>query len=303
NKSSSRLAAPSHFFNFSNSKHQLMRLSALVILVCSTLHFVHGQSPWVAEKGKGYAQLGYTTIGPYSDLFLSDGSSYSLTREVSDQTIQLYGEYGVGPSTSILAVLPIKLLETGSQIVNAAPIPNAAGSFSTIGNIQMAVRHNFVNDKVTLSGQMTLEVGSAGYDEATGLRGGLDATSFIPSISIGKGFTNFYFYAGIGSAFRTNDYSSDFRFGAEAGYQVLKRIYIIGVLDIVENFENGNAVETINQLQSGLYLNNQSYFAYGIKGIIGFNDSIGLTGAFYGAGSGNLVAKSPSLNVGFYFKW
>lgn len=260
------------------------------------------QSPWVADKGKGFVQIGYTTIGPYSDLFQKNGGSYSLTRAVSDVTIQAYGEYGLGSQTSIIASLPIKSLETG-EIKSTVSTPNGKGSFTTLGNAQLAVRHNFINNKIVFSGQLMAELPTAGYDEATGLRGGLDAASVIPSISIGKGLNKIYGYLSAGTAIRTNGYSSDLRISAEAGYQFINRAFIIFVLDVVENFENGNAIESLNQLQTGLYLNNQSYFAYGIKGIIGFTDNLGITGAFYGAGSGNLVAKSPSINFGFYYKW
>lgn len=260
------------------------------------------QSPWVAEKGKGFAQIGYTTIGPYNDLFQKNGGSYSLTREVTDITIQAYGELGLGSQTSIIASIPIKSLKTG-EIKSSVPTPNSKGTITTLGNTQLAVRHNFVNNRIVFSGQLMAELPTAGYDEVTGLRGGLNALSVIPSISIGKGLNKIYGYLSTGAAIRTNDYSSDLRISAEAGYQFINRGYLIFVLDVVENFENGNAIESPNQLQTGLYLNNQSYFAYGIKTIIGINDNLGVSGAFYGAASGHLVAKSPSINFGVYCKW
>jgi hypothetical protein len=273
-------------------------LTCLTVFICS---FALAQSPWVAEKGKGFAQIGYTTIGPYDNLYQNDGDSYSLSRDVTDQTIQLFAEYGIGNNNSLIASIPLKLLKTGqSTILN--PAINE-GSFSTLGNIQLAVRHNFINNGFVLSSQLLTEIPSAGYDEATGLRGGLDALSFVPTISIGKGLANLYGYLSAGVAIRSNEYSSDFRISGELGYKLVNRIYVIAVLDVVENFENGSAVETVNQLQTGLYLNNQSFFAYGIKGIIGFTDNIGVSGAFYGASSGHLVAKSPSINFGVYYKW
>ncbi len=259
------------------------------------------QSPWVAEKGKGFAQIGYTTIGPYNELFLKNGGSYSLTREVTDQTIQVFAEYGIGNNNSLIASIPIKLLKTGEPTV-VSPTINE-GSFSTMGNIQLAVRHNFIKEGFVLSSQLLTEIPSAGYDEATGLRGGLDALSFVPTLSIGKGLSNLYGYLSAGVAIRSNDYSSDFRVSGEIGYKLINRVYVIAVLDVVENFENGSAIESAQQLQTGLYLNNQSFFAYGIKGIIGFTDNLGISGAFYGASSGHLVAKSPSINFGVYYKW
>ncbi len=276
----------------------MKHVAMIFLVVCST---AQAQSPWVAEKGKGFFQLGYTTIGPYSDLFLKDGGSYALTREVTDATIQAYGEYGLGSKTSILGAIPLKSLKTG-ELLNPSVLPNASGSFTTLGNIQVAARHNFVTKKIVFSGQMMLELPTAGYDDPTGLRGGLDALSIVPSVSAGFGTSSIYGYLSTGVAIRNNDYSSDWRLGGELGYKVLNRVYVIGVIDIVQNFENGNAIESANQLQTGLYLNNQSFFAYGLKTIIGFTEHIGISGAFYGAGSGHVVAKSPSINFGVYYK-
>lgn len=277
-----------------------MRLS-LIIILCSTSAMA--QSPWVAEKGKGYAQLGYTTIGPYKDLFLSNGNAYPLSNEITDRTLQVYGEYGIGSGTSIITTIPVKILTSGRSLIPSLPIRTRSGDFTTLGNIQLAARHNFVNKKVVFSGQLLAELPTSGYDEATGLRGGLNALSIIPTLSAGFSNEKLYEFVSVGAAIRSNDYSSEWRLGIELGYQLIKRIFIIGVIDIVQNFENGNAIESANQLGTGLYLNNQSYSALGIKGIVGLTDNVGISGAFYGAGSGNLVAKSPSINFGLYYKW
>lgn len=261
-----------------------------------------GQSPWVAEKGKGYAQIGFTTIGPYDELFLSDDRTYRLAYRISDRTVQAYGEYGVGTHTSVIASVPFKFISQKERFDPFFPAQKV-NSFSTIGNVQLAARHNFIDEKIVVSSQWTIELPTSGYDEIYGLRGGLKAVSIIPSISIGKGFSNFYAFASTAFAFRSNNYSNEVRVGGEAGYKIIERIYLIGVVDVVESLKDGNVFESQLQQQAGLYLNNQSYFSYGIKAIIGFTDNLGINGAIYGAGSGNLVAKSPSLNLGFYYKW
>ncbi|MCB0489901.1 MAG: hypothetical protein R2820_14820 [Cyclobacteriaceae bacterium] len=278
-----------------------MRAFLLCILLTPSF-LANGQSPWVAGKGKGYVQVGFTSIGPYQELFQSDGGSYRLSHVITDRTLQFFGEYGVADHTSILASVPFKFLTQGEGFDPFFPATRKT-SFSTIGNIQIAARHNFTDEKFLLSTQWTLEIPTAGFDELNSIRGGLNAYSLIPSMSIGKGFSNFYAFASTGFAVRTNNYSSDFRVGAEAGYKVIDRIYLILVLDIVESLKNGSVFEDLTLRRIGLYLNNQSYFAYGIKTIIGFTDKLGINGAFYGARSGNLVARSPSLNLGAYYKW
>ena len=275
----------------------------IIVIFTFILTSTFAQSPWVAEKGKGYGQIGYTTIGPYKDLFLSNGDSYALSNEVTDQTIQAYGEYGIGSGTSLIAALPIKMLKSGPSLIPSTPITAGSGDLTTLGNLQLAARHNFISKKVVFSGQLLAELPTAGYDETTGLRGGLDALSIAPSLSIGFSKAKLYGYVSTGIAIRSNNYSNEWRLSEEIGYQLINRIYIIAVIDIVQNFENGTAIESPNQLGTGLYLNNQSYFAYGFKGIIGFTDNLGITVAYYSAGSGHLVAKSPSINFGVYYKW
>lgn len=282
-----------------------MRIAIIIPLFILASALSRAQSPWVAEKGKGYAQLGFTSIGPYKNLFISDGGSYPLSHVISDRTLQLYGEYGVGNHTSVLVSIPFKSIKQSPKFNPPSPFffPENNVTFSTLGNIQLAARHNFTNEKIALSSQWTIELPTSGHDEVNELQAGLSAISLIPSFSIGKGFSNFYLFASTAFAMRTNNYSSDVRVGAEAGYRIERQIYIIGVLDIVESLKNGSVFEDRTKRLKGLYLNNQSFFAYGIKTIIGLNENMGLTGAYYAAGSGNLVANSPSLNFGFYYKW
>ncbi|MEQ8424628.1 MAG: hypothetical protein RIA63_07945, partial [Cyclobacteriaceae bacterium] len=76
-----------------------MRILIAIVFTLATIRTM-AQSPWVAGKGKGFAQVGFTTIGPYGNLFTSDGSDFPLRNEITDRTIQLFGEFGITESTS-----------------------------------------------------------------------------------------------------------------------------------------------------------------------------------------------------------
>src|SRR5690606_8826740 len=165
------------YHHYLHTKILLMRYVILFIAFTGCFS-LQAQSPWVAGKNKGYAQLGFTAIGPYTKLFLDGGESFILNREVSDRTIQVYGEYGIAEKTSLLALLPSKMMATGALVPDATLPPSdrsEEGNFATIGNIQLAVRQTFIHKKYVLSGQLSLELPTAGFDEATGRRGGLDA--------------------------------------------------------------------------------------------------------------------------------
>jgi hypothetical protein len=67
---------------------------------------------------------------------------------------------------------------------------------------------------------------------------------------------------------------------------------------------NGSRTDPLNNLLTGLYVNNQEHVAWGIKtyGNI-FSDRWGVSAALFGAFSGNYVAKSPSINLGVYHRF
>ncbi len=265
---------------------------------------VYSQSPWVKEKGKGYAQISYNVITEYSSLYLSSGESLELPRSVTDRSIQFYGEYGIGNDWQLSAVLPYKLLTTGDMspdFTDALSI--AEGNHNALGNIELAIKKNFINKSFLFSGQLKAELPTSSLDDATGLRSGLDALSIVPSVTVGKGWNDMYGYLSVGSSIRSNDYSGDLRISGEFGTKPLDKLWVVLVLDIVSSFENATPVIPQAQAEAGLYLNNQEYFAYGLKFAYELKDGWGINLAGYGGASGNLVAKAPSINFGVYYEW
>ena len=66
------------------------------------------QSPWTKEKGEFYTQLSFTTIPNYNTLF--GNPDYTLNGEISDNTIQFYGEYGLSNTTTLILNFLINIL-------------------------------------------------------------------------------------------------------------------------------------------------------------------------------------------------
>ncbi len=219
-------------------------------------------------------------------------------------TASVYGEYGLNDKITIIAELPYKFLSTGNTVLPNSSIINPSnqeGSLNALGNIKLGVKNQFINKGVVFSGQLTMELPTAKYDDKTGLRSGYDAVSIIPSVSIGKGFDKHYGYLSIGTGIKSNNYSEDLRISGEIGTKVLNRLWIVGVLDILKSFENGDAITPIRNLETGLYVDRQEYTALGLKFILEANDKLGFNAGFYG-GSGNFVAAQLSMNFGVYLK-
>jgi hypothetical protein len=74
-------------------------------------------------------------------------------------------------------------------------------------------------------------------------------------------------------------------------------------VDVFESFENGNPTLRLNNQFTGLYLNNQEFFANGFKLIGEITPKFGLNLGIGGAFSGNLVAKQRATTLGLYLKW
>ena len=273
----------------------------IVILFISLSTF--SQSPWTQEKGKFYTQLSFTTIPNYDTLF--GDPEYNTERETTDNTIQFYGEYGITKNTSLLVNLPFKLIKTG-DFVNpdiSQVVKTTEASKSAFGNIEIGLKHNFYKKDWLLSGQFSIEANTGSYYETSGIRTGYDAWSFTPLFLAGKSFGKSYLQTFIGANIRTNNYSSNFKIGGEYGRKLGKKFWLIGFLDISKSFENGNIILPDANLATGLYVNNQEYGVFGVKGIYEINNKFGVNASLPAAFFGNNVAQQLAFSLGVYHKF
>lgn len=256
------------------------------------------QSPWTKDKGDLFINLSYTTISNYNELF--GDPDYNTERNISDRTYQIYGEYGFTNKTSLVFNLPLKSIKNGNVSNNVGALANTdSGSETSFGNIQLGIKHQLYNNGWVISGQLISEINTSSYDENTGIRTGYDAFTFTPQLLAGKSFGKTFFQSQIGFDIRTNNYSNNFKIGGEFGGKVSKNIWLIGYVDVVKSFEDGNVNLPANNLLTGLYVNNQEYGAYGLKGILQFCD-IGITAGFGGAFFGNNVPKKAAFSFGIF---
>lgn len=271
------------------------------VLLCSLfISFLsYAQGAWTQKKGEAYTQLSFSTIRTYSTIF---GNPDYSTREITDNTIQFYSEYGLSNKTTIILNLPLKYIKTGLLVGNGKPV-STANSITSLGNIEVGVKHQFYNKKWVIAGQLNLEANTGFYDNPSGIRTGADAWTFTPTLNFSRSFKNFYAQAFTGINLRTNNYSHNFKIGGEIGIKPINNIILIAFIDIVKSFNNGNIIlPTTNQL-TALYVNDQEYTTYGLKVIGEITNKFGVNAGFGGAFTGNNVPKSPALSFGAYHKF
>ena len=260
------------------------------------------QGAWTKAKNEAYVQLSYYNIAGYSGIY--GNPDYRTERKITDNTLQLFGEYGISDKTTVLLSLPIKMIKAGDVVSSATGIPiTSDGSETALGNLVVGVKHQLYNNKWVISGQFNIEANTGNYFEASGLRSGYDTFTLSPRLNVGRGYDNFFVQASTGVDIRFNDYSSNFRASAEAGVKPIKRLWLIGFLDFSTSFENGEVILPEANLATGLYLNDQAYVAYGIKGIVEITEKFGVLANYTSAISGTNVPKRAVLGGGIYHKF
>jgi hypothetical protein len=274
-----------------------------LFLLCLAHSAAIAQSPWTRGKASFYAQAAWQTIPTYSALYDQDFATgkRTLEREITENTFQLYGEYGITRKTTLWTAIPLRFVRSG-DVVGGVPTQLFAGSLSGLGNITVAVRQNFTSEKLTFSGQLRIDFPIDREEPLTGLSTGYDALSVWPSLSIGQGYGRFYWFAHAGWGARGLFHNQFIHAGAEAGLKIRKH-WLILFSDYLQNI--GTEIYPVSPANkmTGLFLPDQGYWAFGGKGILAFNRFFGGILTVAGAFDGDLVPSQPAYAVGCYFKW
>lgn len=281
-----------------------LKLIVIWILVFMISDNSFGQA-WTRKKGGGYAQLGFSNISANS-LYSNTGGidEIDLNREVTDHTLQLYGEYGLSDKLTLSTSIPLKIVETSDEVLDGA-FPNLleSGSLTSLGNISVAAIYGLPQTKNWVAtAKLRVDLNTADYDEATGLRTGYDAWGFAPSLNGGYGSKNFFATTEIGVNLRTNSYSHQFFANFQAGANYNQRIFLIAGLEFLQSFENGDFNDG-NGFQTGLYVNDLEFTAFTIK-LGGYPiKNLGIWLASGGGVDGNFVARGRALSISVSYQW
>ena len=282
----------------------IMKINLLIIFILFPLFILAG-GPWILSKKSGFFQLQSTfPTGSYSNLFLEDNKNLSLTRTALDYTLQAYLEYGLSDKLNIISVLPYKLISTGNSITNNLTSPVLQkGKLTGFSNFKLGFKHVVSDNKVKVAISIMSSFNTVNKNLDKGLITGYNGNSIGFYAHIGTSFSNnFYSFIDGGINTVSNDFSDFIELHYELGYQFKKPLWTAITLDVRESLNNGSYFND-NLRQTGFYMNNQEYFAYGIKISYELKNKVGLTAATFGAFSGNYVAKISTFSIGIYKKW
>lgn len=282
-----------------------------ILFVLAVLSIIEAQAggPWVLGKKKGYFQLQATLpIGSYSTLFHRDGLKRDiyLNRGVIDTHFQAYLEYGLTDKLTIISNLPFKYVATSDKLNSNSRIAFdeqlESGSLTALANPSVTLKHQLFNKKWVGAISAKYEFNASSQDLEKGLSTGYQAGAVSSFLHVGRSLEgNAYFFMEAGGTVRGNDYSDEIELITEIGKK-MGGLWTAFVLDYKKSQRNGDRVNPFLD-QTGLYTNNQEFFAFGAKLARDLKNNNGINFSTFGAFSGHKVAHLASVNVGWYKKW
>lgn len=272
--------------------------------------------PWPPGKGKGFFQLGTYFIPPTNEFFAVGGKTQLLQRSIFDLSVQGYGEYGLTSKLWLTADLPFKMVATSSDLVpidssrsNILLPPSAAlpsARLAGLGNSSLGINMNLYNKGVNISAGLNFTLPATSADLNSSLRTGAPIFGIMPKVAIGAGGARWYgfletaFHLRFKSGAAAPAYSHEWLSGLELGYKIgQKGVYL--ALFSQARISLKNEADSPDS-RSSLFVNNQEYVSFGLKGIIPIHKQMGFTAFFGGAFYALHYQKAPSVGLGFYYK-
>ena len=264
---------------------------------------------WPAGKGKGYIKLAEWWVVSnkhYTDVGLIDPH---ITRGI--YTTSLYGEYGLTDKWTAIAYIPVYSRATVNNEVSATTgeilIPGDA--IGGIGDVDLGIKYSFNADKaikVSASVMLGIPIG----EDAGGTNGSLQIGdgefNQLIKIDAGTGFAlgSINGYANIYGGYnnRSNGFSDEIRWGAEAGVSALKdKLGFTLRVTAISSTNNGSSIAPANS--TSIFANNAEYVAIEPEIRFNFLKNTGLSASYSTASSGRLIFANPSYSVGVYTSW
>lgn len=274
-----------------------------IFILLFTISLSYGQSPWVNNGGQGYTHISLGMLLNYDKVF--EGNLNNLTDlegQISEFSVQSYTDIGLGKKLGAIVSLPFNIVKSSLEATTSSG--RVEGNLTGLGNAELALKYNFLDKAVLVTGQLSVSLPLGSSDVETGLQTGYDATAITPYVSIGKGLGNSYVYGYVGHEFTNNDYNDNLRLGIEYGHKFFSKLWTIAAFNMKEPTSRTDKILDNRIEETRLFVNNQFYNSLALKLIYEINEKIGINGSanLISLRANNLPFQSP-LALGGYLKW
>ncbi|MFZ4633209.1 MAG: hypothetical protein ACOYNO_03275 [Saprospiraceae bacterium] len=277
-------------------------LVAIALFANATESFADG---WPRPKGHGFYQLSFQTIRA-RQYYANDEQITDLNGSgtlLSSYTSAFYGEYGITNRLTGIAYVPFWVRNTVNEGVGeiTGEILQPGLENTAFGDVDLGVRYNFFNkNQWVLSGGLTLGLPTGDAENEDLLYSGDGEFNQLVKMEWGYGANRWYTSGHLGFNNRTENFSDEWRFLAEAGYWILpQRLLAQARFISVQSFNNGNPTGSGN----GLFANNVEYLSPQLGLAYEFNAHWGVSVNVGGAVQGRNALAAPAFTGGVYAKF
>ncbi|MBK8501462.1 MAG: hypothetical protein IPL46_04210 [Saprospiraceae bacterium] len=286
----------------------ISKIASTLGLICFCFIQVFAGGDWPQPKGKGYFKVSQWWLiadQHYTDVGQIDPN---LTSGIFNSS--LYAEYGLSQRLTGVVYFPFFSRNYFNNQVSATTgeILKAGEAINSIGDTDISFRYALTKpgSSIALSAAILLglPLGENKGGSENALQTGDGEFNQMLQLGLGKSFgtdkIGIYTKLSVGVNNRTNDFSDEFRYGAELGFGILNsKLWLVTRLTGVESFQNGKlASEVVN---SSIFANNAEFTSIGFEANYYLTKKIGLSAGYATAFRGQIIYAAPSYSVGVFY--
>ena len=277
--------------------------SVLVSLALIALFFVQDVlgGPWPQRRKHGFYKIGFGFVQA-NRYYEPNGNLISIPT-LSDYTTSFYGEYGFTDRLTGVAYIPlVQRITLNRQVGRETGAVFFDGAEKTgLADADIGVRYGLLQKGNTvISASLMLGLPLGDNAQENGLFTGDGEFNQHLSVGVGHSFYPAPAYVAVEAGYnnRTQGFSDEFRFSAEAGYTIKQKLTVIARARGLESLKNGD--ESITGGMGGLSGNNQRYLAYGAELAYSITSSVGVSFSVEGATRGQNILSAPAYSTGIF---
>ncbi len=257
---------------------------------------------WTQPKRNGYFKLNQSTILANS-YFAPDGNVIDITT-IGLYTTSIYGEYGLTNRLTVIAFVPFFVRNT-LNTVRFVPSgrENPGDALNAFGDTDIQLQYGFLKTDTWVASARIwfgIPLGVVSGGESGILQTGDGEFNQMLRIDLSRPLGNkVWTSAYVGYNNRTNDFSDEWRYGAELGIKFSDRVYLQTRVDIVQSTFNGTATPAEG---NSIFANNVEFVSPALE--LGFQNKKGLGFSVSAAGafSARNILAAPNIAAGVFYK-
>ncbi len=261
----------------------------LIVVASSFSNVTYARGGWPKKKGEGFFKLGQYILSSGRQ-FNPDGTKSDVFPRVGVYNTSFYGEYGFTDRLTGIIYLPFfSRAVLNNRADQNGDIIALGGALNSIGDTDVSLKYGLiVKGPIVVSATLTLglPLGNPSGGPSGVLSTGDGEFNQLLTVEASHSFYPLPLYATISGGLnnRGNDFSEEWRIGAEVGYS-FGDLTVLARLSSVQSFMNSD--NTSNVISQGVFGNNIEYFTLSPQLIYEFNEkvggSFGVSKAIYGS--------------------